>query len=158
MAGGPKSGASKGGGRNRGAWRSGGSKAEGRNIENVRSFSLSGGLLVEFWWCFRRRETHMCTFGVLGLSCETRAAQHFRVPAFKNTTKIPREDPQRERKRAKMGAGEGKKSEILGGPADGVRGRGPWQGSGRGGSEVGGIVRKNTQKSLTKYTIIVPEK
>ena len=47
---------------------------------------------------------------------------HLRVPAFKNTTKIQREDPQRERerkkKRAKMGAGEGKKREILGGPAE----------------------------------------
>ena len=35
---------------------------------------------------------------------------HLSFPAFKNTTKIQREDPQRERKRAKMGAGEGKKS------------------------------------------------
>ena len=33
---------------------------------------------------------------------------HLRVPAFKNTTKIPREDPQR--KRMKMVAGNGKKA------------------------------------------------
>ena len=39
----------------------------------------------------------------------------FEGPGASNTTKIPREDPQRERKRTKMGAGEGKKKrEILG--------------------------------------------
>ena len=38
---------------------------------------------------------------------------------WKTPPKIPREDPQRARKRAKMGAGEGKKREILGGPAEG---------------------------------------
>ena len=33
--------------------------------------SLSGGLLVEFWWCFlKRRVTQMYMFGVLELSCE----------------------------------------------------------------------------------------
>ena len=31
---------------------------------------LSGCLLVEFRWCLRRRSPQMCTFGVLGLSCE----------------------------------------------------------------------------------------
>ena len=39
---------------------------------------------------------------------------HLRAPAFENTTKIPREDTQRDTKRAKMGAGEEKKREILG--------------------------------------------
>ena len=33
-----------------------------------------GGLLVQFWWCFKRRESLMCTFGVLGAWCETPAA------------------------------------------------------------------------------------
>ena len=34
--------------------------------------SLSGGLLVEFWWCFwEGRDPPMCTFGVLGPICET---------------------------------------------------------------------------------------
>ena len=38
-------------------------------------FFLSlGVLLVEFWWCLKRRDPQMCTFGVLGLSCETPAA------------------------------------------------------------------------------------
>ena len=32
--------------------------------------SLSGGLLVEFWWCFKGPDPQMCTFGVLGLLCE----------------------------------------------------------------------------------------
>ena len=28
---------------------------------------------VEFWWCLKRRCAQMCTFGILGLSCETPA-------------------------------------------------------------------------------------
>ena len=44
---------------------------------------------------------------------------HLTAPALPNTTKIPREDTQRKTKRAKMGAGEGKKRrKMLGGPAD----------------------------------------
>ena len=43
---------------------------------------------------------------------------HLRVPAFKNTTKIQRRDL-RETKKAKMGAREGKKSEIWGGGGSG---------------------------------------
>ena len=39
---------------------------------------------------------------------------HFRVPSFKNTTKIQREDTQRERKRTKMG----ERKKLLGGLAD----------------------------------------
>ena len=37
--------------------------------------SLSGGLLVEFWWCLKRRGPEMCTFGVLGLSCASPGGQ-----------------------------------------------------------------------------------
>ena len=29
---------------------------------SVSFFSLSGGLLVEFWWCLKRRDTQICTF------------------------------------------------------------------------------------------------
>ena len=32
------------------------------------------GLLVEFWWCLKRQDPQMCTFGVLELPCETPAA------------------------------------------------------------------------------------
>ena len=39
---------------------------------------------------------------------------HLRVPAFKNTIKIQREDTQRETKRAKVGAGEGKQKRNFG--------------------------------------------
>ena len=46
--------------------------------------------------------------------------------------------PERERKRTKMGAGEGKKSEILGGPAEGGPGEGgPPEGGSRRGSGEG---------------------
>ena len=46
-----------------------------RSHHNFLSFfPLLGGLLVEFWWCLKRRGPRMCTFGVLRLSCETRAA------------------------------------------------------------------------------------
>ena len=62
---------------------------------------LSGCLLVEFW-CSKRRSPSMCAFG------EPKRA-HLRVLAFKNTTKIQREDTQRDTKRAKMVAGKGRK-------------------------------------------------
>ena len=63
---------------------------------------------------------------------------HFRVPAFKNTTKIQREDLPREgRKKENCCGGRGKqKREILGGPAEGVRRRG---GLGEGGPGEGGF-------------------
>ena len=54
-------------------------------------FVLSlGVLLVEFWWCLKRRGPQMCTFGVLGLSCEAPAAPigHDRT----NTTLLKRGD------------------------------------------------------------------
>ena len=35
---------------------------------------LSGGPLVEFWWCLKRRGAQMCAFGVLWLLCEAPAA------------------------------------------------------------------------------------
>ena len=44
-------------------------------------FSLSGCLLVEFWWCLKAGP-EMCTFGVLGLSCETPAAPQPRRSRF----------------------------------------------------------------------------
>ena len=79
-----------------------------RTASNFALFSLSGGRLVEFWWCLKRRDPQMCTFGLPG--CRVT----FDCPSASNTTKIQREDPQRETKRAKMVAGEGKKREMLG--------------------------------------------
>ena len=61
---------------------------------------------------------------------------HSRVLAFEKTTKIPRKDPPREgRKNENCGARGEKRSEILGGPAEGVpRREGPVEfGSGSGG-------------------------
>ena len=84
------------------------------------SVCLSLCLLVEFWWCLKCRGPEMCAFGVLWLSCEAPAAPkppgfhttgqepkraHLSTPVFKNTTKIPREDTQRDKKRAKFWAG-----------------------------------------------------
>ena len=40
----------------------------------VLFLSVSGSFLVEFCWCLKRQDPLMCTFGVLGLSCETPAA------------------------------------------------------------------------------------
>ena len=68
-------------------------------------------------------------------------------PGASNTTKIPREDPQREKK-SENGSGEmEKKREILGGPAEGglAEGGGPAEG----GSGVGGPaeeMKKNQKK------------
>ena len=52
----------------------------------------------------------MCTFRVLGLSCEAPAA-----PKLRNTTKIPRKDPQ-EREERKLWWKREKKGGILGHP------------------------------------------
>ena len=46
-------------------------------------FSLSGCLLVEFWWCVKRQCPQMCTFGVLTLSCETLRAPTLRAPTLR---------------------------------------------------------------------------
>ena len=43
-----------------------------------------GGLLVEFWWCLKRRDPEMFTFWVLGLSCEAPAAP--KPPGFQGCT------------------------------------------------------------------------
>ena len=48
--------------------------------------SLSGGFLVEFWWCLKRWDAQMCAFGVLWLLCEAPAA---RPPGFHTTAREP---------------------------------------------------------------------
>ena len=91
---------------------------------------------MEFWAYLKRRDPQMCTFG------EPKRA-HLRVQTFKNTTKISREDPQREKKRGN-GCGRGKESEILGGPAEGGRS------SGGGPAEAKKKITKTWEKSKTK--------
>ena len=69
----PKGGAPKGGVSKGGARRVGGPKFRAFFFpvppQNSFFSSLSGGLLVEFGWCLKRRGAQMCTFGVLRLSC-----------------------------------------------------------------------------------------
>ena len=48
--------------------------------------SLSVCLLVEFWWCLKRQDPRMCTFGVLGLLCESPAASGGKGPIQQHTT------------------------------------------------------------------------
>ena len=73
--------------------------------------SSFGGPCVEFWWCLKRLGPEMCTFGVLGLSCEAPAAlgppglhttaRELQTCTFqgpKNTTKIQRKDTQERKK------------------------------------------------------------
>ena len=77
----------------------------------------------------------MCTFGVLGLSCEAPAALKppgfhtttrelqtftFKGSGASNTTKIPRADTQIDTKRAKWSREREKKREILGPPPFGA--------------------------------------
>ena len=69
----------------------GGLKSGGPKISPLFSLSpshflsLSRGLLVECRCCLKRRDPQMCTFGVLGLSCETPAP---RRPSGKKTREI----------------------------------------------------------------------
>ena len=77
-------------------------------------FPLSGGLLVEFWWCFGQSGPQMCLFSPSGCRVEAPGSlkaktSTFEVPTDQNTTKIPREDPQREGKRHEKTSGERKK-------------------------------------------------
>ena len=51
-----------------------------------------------------------------GARPENSKRAHLTAPALPNTTKNPREDPQRETKRSKLGAGDGKKKHKILGP------------------------------------------
>ena len=116
--------------------------------QNLFFSSLSGGLLVEFWWCLKRRGAQMCTFGVLGLSCAspggpvwwgrrgfTRQPEspnvHISGSRFSKTpTKFHERTPRERKKNESCGGRREKKSEIWavqgkGLPAEGVRVRGP---------------------------------
>ena len=93
-----------------------------------RSFCVSLGVFsLNFGGVLERRSPSMCAFRVLGLSCETsgptrpgRRGSHttarelqtctFQGPCASNTTKIPREDPQRDTMRRKRWREREKKS------------------------------------------------
>ena len=110
----------------------------------VYSFSLScWSFSLNFGGVFEGRNPKMCTFGVLGLSCETPAAPPDRAAGGSHTTarelqtctfqgpgasntKIPRKRPKEREKRIKKVAGDGKKKrEILGPHPSGPHPSGP---------------------------------
>ena len=72
----------------------------------------------------RMAKTGLAKVGPFTRHPENSKRAHLRVPAFKNTTKIPREDTQRETIRAKMEAGEGKKERNFGRSSAGRSGAG----------------------------------
>ena len=80
-------------------------------------FVLFFGLLVEFWWCLKRRSPEMCTFGVLWLLCEAPAARGSgQQKHHQNST---RRHPERVEKNEFCGERGRRKSEIWGGPGEG---------------------------------------
>ena len=105
--------------------------------QNLFFSSLSGGLLVEFWWFEAPGRSNVHVWSSRVVVCEPRRPglvgppgfhttarepkrAHLSAPVFKNTTKIQREHTQRGKKRTNFAAGQGKKkSVILGGPGEG---------------------------------------
>ena len=100
------------------------------------SFFSSLSVLLEFWWCLKRRDVQMCAFGVLRLSCRAPAARSggaagvshdslrvqtctFEGPGLQNTTKIQREDTQRGKERTNF-AGEEKNAKFWAPPPFGA--------------------------------------
>ena len=105
-----------------------------------------------FSWCLEAPGRQMCTLEVLGLWCEAPGGPEaarvshdnpraqtctFEGPGLhKNHQNSTRRHPERDKK-SKNGAGEKKKSEILGGPAEG----GPEEGGrAEGGPAEGGLL------------------
>ena len=88
-------------------------------------FVVPGPCFVHVWrsWAFVCDPRRPGLVGPPGFTQQPENSKraHFRVPVLQRTTKIPREDPQREREqKSENGSGRGKKkSEILGGPAEG---------------------------------------
>ena len=93
--------------------------------------SLSGGFLVEFWWCLKRRGAQMCTFGLSGCRVTPRRLRgrqgftrqpenskraHMSVPAFQTPSKFHEKTPSERRNNEISGGREKKKREILGSP------------------------------------------
>ena len=103
-----KNGAAKGGASKGEAWKGGGPKNSlffSSPAPVSFFFCLSGCLLVEFWWCFRRLEPSNVHVWALGLSCQAPSALRpprfhttarelqtstFQDPGASNTTKIRR--------------------------------------------------------------------
>ena len=93
--------------------------------------SSLGVLPLNFWWCLKRRGPQMCTFGVLGLSCEVLGGQEATGASHnsprdvhisgsltcKHTTNIQRKNfEERERKERNFGRSGGGRSPPFRGP------------------------------------------
>ena len=94
---------------------------------------LSGCLLVEFWWCLKRRGLKCARFGLSGCRVKPRRPHqtgppglahdsprtpnvHISDPCASNTTKIQREDTQRDTERAKWWREREEKTRNFGPP------------------------------------------
>ena len=92
-------------------------------LPEISFFLLSlGGLLVEFWWCLKRRGAQMCALVVLWILCEAPAAPNVHVSGprrFKHHQNSTRRHPRETQQERKWGREREKKSEILGGPVEG---------------------------------------
>ena len=82
--------------------------------QNSFFYSLSGSLLVEFWWCLKRRDPQMCTFGISH-------DKHLRVPVFKTPPEFNEQD--REKKERNFGRSRGRASKGRAVPGRAVPGR-----------------------------------
>ena len=122
---------------------------------HVRSFCVSLGVFsLNFGGIWKHRGRQMCTFGLSGCRVnpprlwgrqgltrqpENSKRAHSRVPALEKTTKIQREDTQREKKK-ENGVGEGKKAKFWAVRRRVVRRR------------VGRVQTNNTQQHTTTPT------
>ena len=135
--------------------------------------SLSGCLLVEFWWCLKRRGPEMCTFGVLGLSCAspggpvcwgrrgfTRQPEspNVNISGFrpsKTPTKFNERTPRERRKNENCGGRREKKERNFGRSGGGWSGggwsSGGWSsGNGVQGSGFWAVQKQNEEMSKNK--------
>ena len=85
-------------------------------LSRAQHFALFGVFLWNFWWCLKRWSRHTCALVLLWvILCEPgfhKMAQRTQTRTFEGvgaSTKIQREDTQREKKKMKCWAGDGKK-------------------------------------------------
>ena len=130
----------------------------------IRSFLPSGGLLVEFWWCLKRRDPQMCTFGLSGCRVkpqrlrgrmgftrqpENSKRAHLSAPTLQTPPKFHEKTPEREEKNEFCGGRGKKKREILGLPPFGPPPFGPHP-SGPHWIWAPGLLKKTNQLKITK--------
>ena len=157
---GPKGGAPKGGALK------GGAPKEGLKFRAFCSlsrrnflsfFSLSGVLSWNFGGVIEGLDPQMCTFGVLGLSCEAPAAP--KPPGFHTTARDPNQNsmkrPPREEERMEIVAGEGKKRAkfwAVRRRVSGGGGRGVWRRGSQGKRPNLGRTHENFEHTPHRHT------